>query len=266
MRTDDLCKAFCNDIRIRNVPAGLAVQTPFRREDGDAVGFYVIRNSVNPTEARLEDDGDTIPYLEACGVDLGTEARADAFNSLLNEYGAEYSADEGTLRTMYMPTDLLPSAALRFVALLLRVRDLLLLTPERVASTFRDDAIAAIHKAFEGKASVILSEPLSPELENYPAADVVVRNGSAAPMAIYLGTSEVKVLEAMVLRMETAKYAHIPCKVVLLLERLRAHAIKESSIARAMNRLDYVGTFRGTETDAMMRLQDEFFARGAMLQ
>jgi hypothetical protein len=39
-----ICKAFCDEIRIKEVPIGLAVSTAFRRADGDAIGFYVVAN------------------------------------------------------------------------------------------------------------------------------------------------------------------------------------------------------------------------------
>ena len=61
---EDLCRAFCDEIA-KEIPVGLAVSTPFRRSDGDAVSFYVIQNSTVPGLARLEDDGQTIAYLEA---------------------------------------------------------------------------------------------------------------------------------------------------------------------------------------------------------
>jgi len=94
---EDLCKAFCNEISIKEVPIGLAVSTPFRRSDGDAITFYVVRNTTLPGIAHLEDDGETMPYLEACGVDFETQTRKKAFDMLLSEYGAEYDEDENVI-------------------------------------------------------------------------------------------------------------------------------------------------------------------------
>lgn len=253
---DELCRAFCDDLRVNEVPVGLAVSTSFRREDGDAIGFYVVYVGEDKARARLEDDGDTIPYIEACGVDLGTQTRSRALAELLSEYSAEYDADEGILRTLPMGVEDLPKAAIKFVALLLRVRDLLLLTTERVASTFRDDAIAAIKERFAGHASVEVNVPISPHLESFPV-DVVIRKDAHQPLAVYIGTAENRLLEAMILRMETAQYTRIPCKVAVLLEELHGHGIKESTIGRAMNRLDYVGPFKGNEQDVMDRLERE---------
>jgi hypothetical protein len=97
-----ICKAFCNEVAIKEVPAGLAIGTQFRRSDGDAIAFYVVRDSTAHGIGRIEDDGTTIPYLEACGVDFDTETRKRAFNAMLTEYGAEYDEEESLIHTPYM--------------------------------------------------------------------------------------------------------------------------------------------------------------------
>jgi hypothetical protein len=80
---EELCRAFCNEITVRNVPVGLAISTAFRRSDGDAIGFYVVCNPMMSGLAHLEDDGQTRPYLEAAGVDFETHTRAKAFATIL---------------------------------------------------------------------------------------------------------------------------------------------------------------------------------------
>ncbi len=50
---EEICRAFCNEIRVREVPAGLAVSTSLRRSDGDAIGFYVIKNPLEPGLSHL---------------------------------------------------------------------------------------------------------------------------------------------------------------------------------------------------------------------
>src|SRR4051794_34463616 len=98
-----ICKAFCDEIRIKEVPIGLAISTAFRRADGDAIAFYVVRNAGEPGLVHLEDDGTTLPYLEAAGVDFETQTRAKAFAAILEEYGAQYDADEAVIRTPDLP-------------------------------------------------------------------------------------------------------------------------------------------------------------------
>jgi hypothetical protein len=47
--------------------------------------------------------------------------------------------------------------------------------------------------------------------------------------------------------------------VALVLEEVRGHGIKDQTIARAMNRLDYVGAFKGNVSDVLERLDREVF-------
>ena len=136
MMKEDICRAFCNEVHVKDVPIGLAVSTPFRRSDGDAVAFYVVRTDTAPGIARLEDDGQTMPYLEACGVDFETSTRRKAFEELLAEYGAEHDEDENVIRTSNMREEEIPRAALTFAALLLRLYDFLLLTQEHGEGVF----------------------------------------------------------------------------------------------------------------------------------
>src|SRR5712671_2055083 len=132
---EELCRAFCNEISVKEVPIGFAVGTPFRRSDGDAISFYVVRNKAIPGIVHLEDDGETLAYLEACGVDFETQTRKKAFDALLLEHGAEYDENENVIRTENLKEQDLPRAALGFVALLLRLFDFLLLAQEHVEST-----------------------------------------------------------------------------------------------------------------------------------
>src|SRR5271155_2210730 len=114
---DEICRAFCDEIRVRDVPAGLAVSTTFRHSDGDAIGFYVVRNITEPGLAHLEDDGTTVPYLEAAGVDFETQTREKAFQTILEEYGASYDHNEAIIRTPEMPESEVARAAIGFAAL-----------------------------------------------------------------------------------------------------------------------------------------------------
>ena len=140
---EELCRAFCDGLTVTEVPAGLAVGTPFRRPDGDTIGFYVVGPDATG-RYHVEDDGFTMANLEALGADLETATRADTFHALLREYGAVYEEALGTLASGPLAQSEVAPAALRFAALLLRLQDLAFLTPERVASTFREEAVRAI--------------------------------------------------------------------------------------------------------------------------
>jgi len=95
---EDLCKAFCNQLRIREVQAGLAISTAFSFSDCEPVGFYVVGPDALG-RYRIEDDGTTIPLIEAEGIDLETTTRQEALTALLTEYDTRYDAERGELTT-----------------------------------------------------------------------------------------------------------------------------------------------------------------------
>jgi hypothetical protein len=251
---EQLCRAFCNEISVREVPIGLAVSTAFRRSDGDAVGFYVVRNANEPGLAHLEDDGQTIPYLEAAGVDFETSTRQKAFQTILNEYGAQFDRDEAVIRTADMPQNELARSAISFAALLLRLADFLLLTQEHIESAFREDAAKKIRKTVGIRAEIVEDEIVSPSLgETTP--DLVLRAEGRNPVAVFLATSAQRVNDAIFLQMAALYESREPLAVIALLET-------ESSISsklhqRAANRLSAVPVYRNDEEQAVQRILRE---------
>lgn len=129
-----LCKAFCDDLTVREVPAGLAVSTSFGLADGDKIGFYVITDRATGSIS-LQDSGLILPALEASGLDRKNKARAEALMELQSEYGVDLDEDDREFRIVGISEEALPGVALRFVAFLMRVHDLLLLVEEREALT-----------------------------------------------------------------------------------------------------------------------------------
>ena len=111
-----LCKASCEELDVRPVGAGLVVSTPFEGANGERLGFYIVRGAEDPTLFRLEDDGATIPLLEAGGIDFETDTRQAALTELLTEYRASYDADLTTLMSGPIPEAQAPAVALRFAA------------------------------------------------------------------------------------------------------------------------------------------------------
>jgi hypothetical protein len=78
---NELCRAFCDQLKVREVPAGLAVTTAFSYSDCEPLGFYVV--GPDPLgRFKIEDDGTTIAAIEAEGVDLETPTRREAIESI----------------------------------------------------------------------------------------------------------------------------------------------------------------------------------------
>jgi Domain of unknown function DUF1828 len=255
---DDLCMAFCNEISVADVPVGYAVSTAFRRADGDPIEFFIITKNQLPGLYRLEDDGQTIPYLEACGVDFDTQMRAKAFDTLLAEYGAEFDKDEAVIHTPNVPYKEMPRAALRFVALLLRVSDFLLLTQEHIENTFREDAAKRIRETIGDRAGISENLPASDRLGEV-VPDMVIRAPNRDPVAVFFGQSIQKVNEAIFLQMAALYEAREALSVVALLEA--ENSVSRDLRQRAANRLSAVPVYRGDEIAAIQRIEREALGR-----
>ena len=246
---EQLCRAFCANLHLERVPAGWAVQTPYRLPDGDPVMFFII--TVDDKRARLEDDGATVAHLEAAGVSLdkrGTRFRA--FQELLQQHNAHYDDDAGVISTSDLSIDDVPSQAINFAALMLRVHDLALLSQERVLQSWRDDALQDLHQRFDPIAVVEEGVEVTSRSGGI-LADVVIRAQDAPPVAVILGTSNAKGLQALVLKMELEKYQGQDAPVILLVERAKDNPLSEGTYALAQSRLNGVHTYRGAELEAM---------------
>jgi hypothetical protein len=248
----ELCKAFCDYLTVRQVPAGLAVSTAFTFAETEPVGFYIVGPD-GLSRYRIEDDGNTISLIEAEGIDLETPTRADAVQELLSEYGARYDAERGELVTASIAESEIPGAALKFVALLLRLQDLVLLTPERAASTFKEDATRAIRESLGTRADIKENEPIAEGIE-FPA-DLIIRAPNREPVAVFLAMSEQRVLEAVVAQMAVTYEAHMPCSVVALLEK--DGSVTRKMRTRASNRLSAMPIFEGDQKAAIQRIERE---------
>jgi hypothetical protein len=134
------------------------------------------------------------------------------------------------------------------------LQDLLLLLPERAASTFREDAMRDIRQRLGDKAIIEEGEPVHPNLADNPP-DVVIRAGDRAPVAVFFGQTDQRVLEAILLQMQARLEFGVPCSVIALLER--GQSISQKNRQRADNRLTTVPVYRGDENAAITRIEQE---------
>lgn len=256
-----LCQAFCGDLKLTDVPVGFAVTTTFRRDDGDAVAFYIVRDKSRPGIFRIEDDGATIAYLEGAGVDFSTETRTEAFEALLAAHQVEFDEDEMLLHTEPMTEAELPRAAMRFLSFMLRINDFLLLTKDKVASTFKEDAANRILERMEGKAVVDQDKAVSPALSD-TIPDMVIRGPGRPPVAVFFGSSAQRVNDAIFLQMQALYEIMEPVQVIALLER--ENVINHDLRRRAANRLSAVPIYRGDETTSINRIEREALGAGTV--
>lgn len=254
-----LCQAFCGDLKLTDVPVGYAVTTTFRRDDGDSVAFYIVRDQSRPGSYRIEDDGTTVAFLEGSGVDFSTETRADAFSALLDSHGVQFDEDEMLLHTEPMRESELPKAAMRFLSFMLRINDFLLLTRDRIASTFKEDAAARIIEKMDGRAVVEQDVAVSSDLSD-TIPDMVIRAPNRNPVAVFFGSSPQRVNDAIFLQMQALYEVHEDVQVVALLER--ENVIGHDLRRRAANRLSALPIFRGDEPSAISRIEREALGTG----
>jgi Domain of unknown function DUF1828 len=240
---------------------GFAIGTAYDNPSGDPLGFYAL----GPDERglfRLMDDGTTIPYLEAAGASLEGETRFTAFTEMLNEYGGLYNEIDRQLYLTDIPPDLLPEQSLRFLALLLRVQDLLLMTRERVEGAFREDVLEQLRGRFYGRAEIKESEPISLVLSDI-TPDMVIHAKARHPVAVFVGTTTQKVTDAVLLH-TLAMYKHkVPLRVVAILES--ESSLPKKAMQRADNHLDAVPRYRKDETTAIDRIEREVFGRDEIM-
>ncbi len=259
---DQICRAFCDEIRLREVPAGIAVSTALRRSDGDAIGFYVVKNPLESGLAHLEDDGTTIPYLEAAGVDFDTQTRQRAFSTILEEYGAQFDSDEAVIRTPDMPEHEIARVAIGFAALLLRLSDFLLLSQEHVESAFKDDAKKRIKEAIGSRAKIDEDTVVNDHLTEVKP-DLVIRAPNRDPVAVFLAQSAQRVNDAIFLQMAALYESKYALSVVALLEG--DSSITSKLRQRASNRLSALPVYHHDEGQAVQRIVREAVGAGGLL-
>lgn len=256
-----ICQTFCNGLSVHEMATGIAIGTPYDNSYGEPLGFYAI----GPDDRglyRLMDDGNTIPYLEASGASLDTETRFAAFTEIINQYGAVYRESERQLYIEDVAPERIAERSLQFLALLLRVQDILLMTRERVENVFREDVLEKLRGRFTGRAEIRENEPVSDTLSEI-IPDMVVQAKSRQPVAIFVGTSTQKVTDAVLLHTLATYKLRIPVRVVAVLES--ESALPRKFLQRADNHLDAVPRYSGDDMASLDRVEREVFGREAIM-
>lgn len=254
MNKDALCRAFCADVDVNAVPIGFVVRTPFTRPDGDFVSFY-IREDRATGQCRLEDDGSTIAFLEANGLDLDLDSRRELLADLLREYDCVYDEDEVLIHTRPMSERDIPRASLQFSALILRLQDLLFATPRRVFRHFRDDLGDLIEAHFSSGFTVERNGQLSEDAADY-VADFVIRRAGGSALAVFAGSSEMRALEALLFWRETRERALTNVRSMIVLERPKPQNIKDRTLSRVLNSGLILATYEHEQASLVQKIRD----------
>lgn len=250
---DRICSAFCDALTVASVPAGLVVTTPFVRSNGDAIGFYIIADK-KTSDFRIEDDGLTIPDLEASGFDLQNQTRNEELRSILDDYKGFLDEENLTLFIGPIKEHDVATECLRFMQLLIRIYELHTMADEKVASTFKQDALIAIQEAIGERAAITEDAYADERLKEF-VADVVIKSDGRPPCAVFFVKTDARLLEAVLLHNVAQYEKKIQCNVVALLEK--NSSIKRDNWSRATNRLSAVTVFSDDRKLAAERIARE---------
>lgn len=252
-----LCRAFCDGITVSDVPAGLAVSTPFEDTAGERIGFYLVKDQATGLY-RIEDDGELVPSLIAGGTNILKGSRGRLFQSLLEQGRIEFDTKSGELCTPLLEEGDVAAAAMRFVALLVRVASLSSTHPETVSKNFRDDALDRIRSDLSGRFEIRDGEeqPLAPTLAEFEP-DVYLVAPRKTPVAVFVAVSDQRIWEAITMQMAAAYEAKVSCSVVTLIDREGSKLTTKKMRQRARSRLSAAPDFYGEEGAAVQRIAQE---------
>jgi hypothetical protein len=253
MKLNDICKALCAGLSMREVPIGYAIATPFEGPDGDKISLYMRKSSDAPGHVRFEDDGGTIASLEADGISLSSETRADTLSMLLRQYDAYFDETALVLHTDYFDEQRAPANFAKFMALMLRVQDLRFLSRDRVRETFKDDVRTFVERHFQGKVTITEDENPNEVLKDY-VADFVLRSTDGSTLAIYATSTENKALEALLLWQELTRQGIGNVRSMALLEQAKPAALKARTMSRILNSDVMTGSLDGAEADLARKM------------
>lgn len=246
-----LCSTFCGGVTVRPLASGYVISSLFEDNSGDRISFYL---STTIDGYVIEDDGSYLSHLVAKDIPIDQGQRGQLLDAILSQGNAYWDRETLEIRTSSFPAEEVPRRLIDFLSSMIRVRDLELFTREIVRSTFRDDAIGAIQRAFGEVANLNEDEPITKDFAEFPA-DLILRprNGasSAKPGAVYLVNTNDKLNEALLLQMEAQRIGRDDFGVVALLEEPEMRTISRKKFQRAQNRSLTMPIFRGDEDAAM---------------
>lgn len=249
-----ICSSFCGALSVTPLASGYAVSSPFEDGSGDRLSFYLLPS---PDGFIIEDDGGYLADLIAKDIPIDQGQRGNMLDAILSQGGAYWDRETFEIKTPSFSAADTPRRVLDFLSAMIRVRDLEMITRDVVRSTFREDATALISKAFGTLADIEEGQPIKAELSEFPA-DLVIRPGHNAPKAksgaIYFASTNDKLNEALLLKLESERLLSPEFEVVALLEDHDFKGVSRKRFQRAQNRDLAMPIFRGDEIAAMQQI------------
>ncbi|MDF3155147.1 DUF1828 domain-containing protein [Mesorhizobium sp. XAP10] len=237
----EICEVVCEGFKVRKVPVGYSVLTPWTWFSGEPLTFFIREEK---GQARLEDSGLLVADLQGMGLDLTSENRRELLAALLSEHRAFLDDDDSQFATEWTTMDQVASRIPEFLSFLLRVQDLLFLNRDRVRSTFKEDLASAMQDRFDGEAQIFLSQAPIPRMPQY-IVDVLVEHKSGANIAIFAGVSDVSVLQAVLFQKELQIKGIDGYTVFLIFEDMSGARVSQRNRSIAVNSDLEIGDWGG---------------------
>ncbi|MCX5517787.1 hypothetical protein OSH10_05015 [Kaistia defluvii] len=246
-----LNNALANGFRVREVPMGYAIVSPFLWLDDGPVTFY---GRVEGGQIRFEDSGDTLVQIEDA-IDLGSEARLQTVRDLAGSHGLIFDEADNAFRSQWVPIDNSDAAIFSFLSFMNRIQDVTMLTREKVEHSFRDDLVAAVQEFFEGRADVQERAAIAPDHGEY-VTDVLVTAANGRSAAIYAATSEPKALEALLSAELIQREGMRNVTPFLVYEDLLASSVSKRTRTRTINHdILRLGDWSGGKREIVSKVQ-----------
>lgn len=246
-----LCTAFCGELSVRKIPAGLAFSGIFEGLNGDRVSGYVILNDGAPY---LSDDGSFLADLDASGVDIEFGARAKYLDGVLSTAGAYIDIESLTIRTYPFDGEIAPYRVVMFLTALMRAQDVAYWSRERIKNTFAEDFYKTLCLKFGRYAYIKQNAIINQTLSDFPTDILLSPKEDGKPLAIFLAQTVERLNEATLLSQEM-KIRHISLpKIAAVSESGEGLSMTNRKVTRALNRIDGFIIFNNDEDAAIERI------------
>lgn len=246
-----LCKAFCGELSVREVPAGLAFSGIFEGVSGDRISGYVILSEGLPY---LSDDGSFLADLDASGVDIENGARAKYLQGILSSVDAYIDPDTLTIRTQPFNKEIEPHKIVMFLSALMRAQDVTYWNRERIRNTFAEDFYEILCSRFGKYAHIKQNAIINQTLSDFPTDILLSPKNEGSPLAIFLAQNAERLNEATLLAQEM-KIRHISLpKIAAVSESGDGLVMTNRKVSRALNRIDGFIIFNDDEEAAIDRI------------
>jgi len=228
---DAICRSFCDGFRVKPIPKGYSIVSPFSWLEDEPLVFYAAKKS---GKLRLEDSGASLLYLEDVAGDLSTDTRMETIRDLAAQHGVTFDEDAVTFTTQWFDEADAGRGVIDFLSFMNRLQDMQFLSKERAENAFKEDLISSIQEHFGEGFSVNEKQEISPDKGGY-IADVLVRSDNGKSVAVYAATAEVKVLEALLAAELVKRESLHSLTPVLVFEDYINSTISKKNRRRSMN-------------------------------